>query len=165
MSCTRSMATTTQLDSQHISCSSSAGKTSQGLTIASLQRLKMEALIPAPTDCEVQSVIKFLNSQSIALIKIHQLDQVYGHTQLDDQHISCRSSAGKTSRGLTIASLQQLKMEALIPAPTDSEVRSVIKFLNSQSIALIKIHELYQVYGHTQLDVNTSPAGIWLGGV
>ena len=26
----------------------------------------MEALIPAPADCEVQSVIKFLNSQGIA---------------------------------------------------------------------------------------------------
>ena len=35
------------------------------LTVASLQRLKLEALIPAPADCEVRSVIKFLNAQSI----------------------------------------------------------------------------------------------------
>ena len=40
----------------------------------------MEALIPAPTDCEVRSVIKFLNAQSIVPIEIHcQLCQVYGH--------------------------------------------------------------------------------------
>ena len=66
------------------------------LTVASLQRLKMEALIPASADCEVRSVIKFLNVQSIAPIEIHhQLCQVYGHTRLDSQHISCRSSAGR----------------------------------------------------------------------
>ena len=34
------------------------------LTVASLQRLKLEVLIPVPTDCEVRSVIKFLNAQS-----------------------------------------------------------------------------------------------------
>ena len=56
----------------------------------------MEALIPVPTDCEVRSMIKFLNAQSIALIVIHrELCQVYGHTQLDGQYISCRSSAGR----------------------------------------------------------------------
>jgi hypothetical protein len=32
----------------------------------------MEALIPAPADCEVRSVIKFLNAQSIVLIEIHR---------------------------------------------------------------------------------------------
>ena len=49
------------------------------ITVASLQRLKMEALIPTPADCELRSVIKFLNAQSIAPIKIHhQLCQVYG---------------------------------------------------------------------------------------
>ena len=57
----------------------------------------MEALIPAPADCEVRSVIKFLNAQSMALIEIHrQLCQVYGHTRLDGQHISCRGSARKS---------------------------------------------------------------------
>ena len=69
--------------------------TSPVLTVASLQRLKMEAHIPASADCDVQSVIKSLNAQSIALIKIRQLCQVYGHTWLDGQHISCRSSAGR----------------------------------------------------------------------
>ena len=64
--------------------------TSLVLRVASLQRLKMDALIPAPADCEVRSVIKFLNAQSIAPIEICQLCQVYGHTRLD---IPCRSSA------------------------------------------------------------------------
>ena len=69
---------------------------SQVLPIASLQRLKIEALIPAPANCEVQCEIKFLNTQSIAPIKIHrQLCQVYGHTSLDRRHISCRSLAGR----------------------------------------------------------------------
>ena len=38
--------------------------------------------------------------------------------------------ASGTSRVLTIASLQWLKMEALVPVPADFEVRSVIKFTN-----------------------------------
>ncbi|GFU70086.1 uncharacterized protein TNCV_2752211 [Trichonephila clavipes] len=39
----------------------------------------METLIPSPAACEVRSVIKFLNAQSIAPIEIHrQLCQVYG---------------------------------------------------------------------------------------
>ena len=45
-----------------------------------------------------------------------------------------------TSRVLTVASLQRLKMEALIPTHLDSEVRYVITFLNAQSIAPIEIH-------------------------
>ena len=48
----------------HDACTS---RTSRVLTVASLQRLKMEAQIPALADCEVQSVIKFLNAQSIAV--------------------------------------------------------------------------------------------------
>ena len=56
----------------------------------------MEALIPAPADCEVRYMIKFLNAQSIAPIEIHrQLCQIYGHTQLGGQHISCRNSVGR----------------------------------------------------------------------
>ena len=71
----------------------STSGTSRVLTVASLQRLKMEGLIPAPAGCEVWSVIKFLNSESIAPIEIHrQLWQIFGHTRLDGQHISCRSS-------------------------------------------------------------------------
>ena len=70
--------------------------TSRVLTVASLQRLKMEALIPVPADCEVRSVIKFLNVQRTAPIEIHrQLCQVYGQTRLDSQHISYTSSAGR----------------------------------------------------------------------
>ena len=52
----------------------------------------MEALFPAPSEYEVRSVIKFLNAQSIASIEIHR-QHVYGHTRLNGQHISCRSSA------------------------------------------------------------------------
>ena len=52
-------------------------------------QLKMEALIPAPADCE-----KVLNAQSIVTIEIQrQLCQVYGHTRLEGQHIFCRSSS------------------------------------------------------------------------
>ena len=58
-------------------------------TVASLQRLKMEALILSSADCEVRSLIKFLNAQSIAPIEIHSH---LCNTRLDDQHI-CRSSA------------------------------------------------------------------------
>ena len=77
----------------HDSCTSG---TIRGHSVASLQRLKMEHLIPAPADCEVRSVIKFLNAHSIAPIEVHrQLCQVYGHTRLYGQHISCRSSAGR----------------------------------------------------------------------
>ena len=38
----------------------------------------METLIPAPADCEVRSVIKFLNAQSIAPIEIHHTGLVFG---------------------------------------------------------------------------------------
>ena len=77
----------------HDACTSG---TSRVLTVASLQRLKIEALIPAPANCKMQSVIKFLHAQSIALIEIHhQLCQVYGHTCLNSQNIYCRSSAGR----------------------------------------------------------------------
>ena len=79
--------------SSHDTCISG---TSRVLTVASLQRLKMGALIPAPANCEVRSVMKFFNAQSIVLIKIHcHYCQVSGHTWFDVQHISCRSSAGR----------------------------------------------------------------------
>ena len=41
------------------------------LTVSSLQRLTIEALILVPADCEVRSVMKFINAKSIALIVIH----------------------------------------------------------------------------------------------
>ena len=62
--------------------------TSQILGVASLQRLKMEALIPAPADYEVRSVIKFLNAQCKALIKIrHQLCQIFGPNMMRKQMV------------------------------------------------------------------------------
>ena len=51
----------------HDACSSG---TFRVLTVASLQQLKMEVLIPEPADCEVWSVITFLNAQSIMPIEI-----------------------------------------------------------------------------------------------
>jgi hypothetical protein len=70
--------------------------------------------------------------------------------------------------------LQLLKMEALIPAPADCEVRSVIKFLN----ALQKLRRAIQNKRHGMLSVgivflhdNVRPhtarrtAGVQLGGV
>ena len=70
--------------------------TSRVLSVALLQRLNMEALIPALSDCEVRSMIKVLNAQRIAPNEIHRkLCQVYGHTRLDGQHISCKNSAGR----------------------------------------------------------------------
>ena len=57
-------------------------------TVASLQRLRVTALVPAPADCEVRSITKVFNAQSIEPIVIHrQLCQVYGHTRPDDQQI------------------------------------------------------------------------------
>ena len=62
------------------------------LTVALLQRLKLVALAPAPGNCEVWSVIKFLNVQRIAPIEIYQLCQVYGPNVLSKQmmHHWCR---------------------------------------------------------------------------
>ena len=63
-------------------------------------------------------------------------------------HNACTSG---TSRVFTVESLQLLKMEAPISTPANSEVRSIIKFLNALSIAPIEINlHLYQVYGHTR---------------
>ena len=70
------------------------------------------------------------------------------------------------SRVLTVAWLQRLQMETLIPAPADCEVRSMIKFSNAQSIAQIEFigscARSMTTHGST---VNTSPAGVRLGGV
>ena len=51
-----------RVTTSHDACTSGI---SRDLRVASLQRLKMEALIPAPVDCEVRSVIKFVKAQSI----------------------------------------------------------------------------------------------------
>ncbi|KAJ4427319.1 hypothetical protein ANN_24939 [Periplaneta americana] len=62
---------------------------------------EMEALIPSPAACEVRSVIKFFNAQSIAPIEIHrQLCQVYGPNIMSKQmvHRWCRQfSEGRQS--------------------------------------------------------------------
>ena len=63
-------------------------RTSPVLTVTSFQRLKMKALIPVPADCEMQSVIKFLNAQSITPNEIHrQLLQVNGSHGSTSTHI------------------------------------------------------------------------------
>ena len=65
----------------HDECTSG---TSRVLTVASLQRLNMEA----PADYEVRSVIKFLNAQRITPIEIHrQLWQVYGPNVMSKQMV------------------------------------------------------------------------------
>ena len=53
------------------------------------------------------------------------------------KHDACTSG---TSRVPTEASLQWFKVESLIPAPADCEVRFLIKILNAQSVAPIEIH-------------------------
>ncbi|KAJ4448384.1 hypothetical protein ANN_10400 [Periplaneta americana] len=69
--------------------------------VAWQQWSEMEALIPSPAACEVRSVIKFFNAQSIAPIEIHrQLCQVYGPNIISKQmvHRWCRQfSEGRQS--------------------------------------------------------------------
>ena len=80
----------------HDACTSG---TYRDFTVASLQRLKMEALIPAPANCEVQSAIEFLNAQNIARFEIHhQLCQVNGPNLMRKQTVGrcCRQfTAGR----------------------------------------------------------------------
>ena len=94
---------------------------------------------------------------------------------LDRVMMSHDVCSSETSLVLTVALLQRLKMEPLIPAPVKYGVCSVIKFLKAQSIAPIELHrQLCQVYGHTVMahsmgihssTVNISPAVVRLGGV
>ena len=56
--------------------------TSRDFTVTSLQRLKMEALIRAPADCEVQSAIKSLNAQSTVPIEIYHIGLVFGRLRV-----------------------------------------------------------------------------------
>ncbi|KAJ4447308.1 hypothetical protein ANN_09312 [Periplaneta americana] len=54
--------------------------------VAWQQWSEMEALIPSSAACEVRSVIKFFNAQSITPIEIHrQLCQVYGPNIMSKQ--------------------------------------------------------------------------------
>ena len=59
------------------------------------------------------------------------------HGRVMTSHDACTSG---TSRVFTITLLQLLKLEILIPAPANCEVRSMIKFLNAQSIVPSEIH-------------------------
>ncbi|KAJ4446185.1 hypothetical protein ANN_12878, partial [Periplaneta americana] len=69
--------------------------------VAWQQWSEMEALIPSPAACEVRSVIKFFNAQSIAPVEIHrQLCQVYGANIMSKQMMRrcCRQfSEGRQS--------------------------------------------------------------------
>ena len=69
--------------------------TSRVLTVEFSQRLKMEAVIPAPSDSEVRSMIVFECTEHSADRSSLSLCQIYGHTRLDGQHISCWSSSGR----------------------------------------------------------------------
>ena len=102
--------------------------TSRVLTVASLQWLKIEALIPAPVDCEVRFMIKFLNAQSIAPIKIHrQLYLAYGHTRLV-VHISCSSSAGRYLIMIHPTARTSCPMISIFLTPQEIPLRSAPAF-------------------------------------
>ncbi|KAJ4436956.1 hypothetical protein ANN_17088 [Periplaneta americana] len=63
-----------------------ASGTFRVLSVASFHWLKMDAPIPAPDECEVLSVKKLLNEQSIAPIEIYrQLCQIYGPNIMSKQ--------------------------------------------------------------------------------
>ncbi|KAJ4451673.1 hypothetical protein ANN_03143 [Periplaneta americana] len=78
-----------------------APRKSRLVPVAWQQWSEMEALIPSPAACEVRSVIKFFNAQSIAPIEIHrQLSQVYGPNIMSKQMVRrwCRQfSEGRQS--------------------------------------------------------------------
>ena len=64
--------------------------TSRVLTVPLLQQLKLEALIPAPVDCEVRSVIKFLKNKqhrmlSAGVVLLH--DNTRQHTARRSTHL------------------------------------------------------------------------------
>ncbi|KAJ4438533.1 hypothetical protein ANN_14478 [Periplaneta americana] len=62
------------------------------VSVAWQQWSEMEALIPSPAACEVRSVIKFFNAQSIAPIDIHrQLCQVYGPNIMSKQMVGAEN--------------------------------------------------------------------------
>ena len=69
---------------------------SRVLTVSSLQRLKLEALIPAPADFKVRSVIKLLKNKRRGKLSADTVlqDNARPHT-VRRHHISCRSSAGR----------------------------------------------------------------------
>ena len=116
----------------------------------------VDIITPYPKKDELQCY--YLGPSIYCVKRLRVCDRVMA------SHDACTS---ETSRVLTVASLQRLKMEALIPEPDDCEVRSVIKFLNAQSKAPIEIHR--QLWARSMAThgstVNTSPAGVQLDGV
>ncbi|KAJ4443640.1 hypothetical protein ANN_05314 [Periplaneta americana] len=88
--------------SWHGTCTSG---TSRVLSVASLHWLKMDAPIPAPAECEVWSIIKFLNAQGIAPIEIdRQLCQVYGPDIMSKQMVRCSTRSSVMMVGLPLHS-------------------------------------------------------------
>ena len=118
-------------------------RTSRVLAVASLQRLKMEALIPAPAHCEVRSVIKFLNAQSIVQTEIHhQLCEVYGHTARRSTHLL---------QEFSWEVFNQHPSYSLDLAPDDSYLLSHLKkFLSGQ-------HQCFQNDTEAEMSVTVVP--------
>ena len=89
------------------------------------------------------------------------LEATHVHDRVMPSHDACTSGI---SRVLTVASLQRLKVEALIPAPANCEVRSVI--LNAQNIQYFRskfIANCARTMATHGLAVNIYPAGVRLG--
>ena len=82
--------------------------------------------------------------------------------RLKTSHDACTSG---TSRVLTVASLQRLKMDVLIPASADCDMRSVIVFDCTEHSADRNSSSAARSMATHGSAVNTSPAGVRLGGV
>ena len=90
--------------------------------------------------------------------------RLHVHDRVMTLHDVCTNG---TSRVLTVASLQQFKMEALIPVPADCEVRSMIKFLKNKrrgmlSAGVVLLHDNVRPQTARR---STPPAGVRLEGV
>jgi hypothetical protein len=87
--------------------------TSCVLTVASLQLLKMEALIPAPADCESRSVIKFLN----ALKKLRRTIQNKRREMLSAGNFVLQDNARPHTVRRTASLMQEFSWEVFIHPP------------------------------------------------
>ncbi|KAJ4427497.1 hypothetical protein ANN_25145 [Periplaneta americana] len=66
---------------------------------------QIDAPIPAPTVCEVRSVIKCLNAQDIVPIEIYrQLCQVYGPNVMSKQMVHCSTRSSVMMVGIPLCS-------------------------------------------------------------
>ena len=85
---------------------------------------------------QIRSMILQADSHDVSLVKNiivnHLLREatVCVRDIVTTSHGACRPTSG-TSRVLTEASLQRIKLVALIPAPADCEVWCVIKYLKA----------------------------------